>query len=123
MPPFIVPSIYTDQPVISMAVIRKDYVAGLKKKIFEGVLWSKTGTVLLQIGSCDRNKTKVDSEVTQEAINQLRDELGMLGIATTIIIGDLDLTTHRYPVYIFASSGGGCGADKTEVLNNLPGQR
>jgi hypothetical protein len=123
MPPFDVPTIYIRQPIISMAVIRKDYIAGLKKKIFDGVLWSKTGSVLAQIGSCDQNKAKVDSEVTQEALDKLRDELGVLGISTTIITGELDLTSHRYPVYIFASNGGGSGAHKTKVSRSISGQR
>jgi len=123
MPPFVVPSIYTAQPIISIAVIRKDEIAGLKKKIFLGVLWSKTGIFLTQIGTSARKTGEIDSEITQEALNQLRDELGMLGIKTTIITGKFDLNSHRCPVYIFASNGGGSGKNKAEVSRSVSRQR
>jgi hypothetical protein len=119
MPMFIMPSIYPSQPIICSAIANKSFIGAYKKKILDAVLWSKEGSILVKIGSCDLRKEKVDSELTQEAVTKLRDELGCLGILTTIITGDLDLESHRYPVYLLAS-GGGSGKNKTEISPELP---
>lgn len=111
MPLFNCPTLYNHQPIVSSMLADKIYVRPLKKKIFEEVLWASSGSVLVRIGTCDLNKRKVDSEVTQEALSKLKTELGQLGISISIITGELDLITHRYPVYILASNN----AHKTKV--------
>lgn len=105
MPPFEAPTFYPAQKIVSYAVVCRDRacIAAWRRQIIKAVLWSKEGSILIKIGSCDKDRKKVDSGVTQEALNELRDELGLLGIATNIITGEIDLSTQKCPVYLFAS--------------------
>lgn len=118
MPIFIMPTIYTHQPIISTMMIDKNYIRSVKQKILDRLLLSKEGSILVQIGSADIKK-EISSTFTQEALTKLRGELGSLSISTAIITGELDLTALRYPVYLLATRGGG-GADETKIPVNLP---
>jgi hypothetical protein len=108
MPIFNIPPIFTAHaPILDQVMMGKDkaYIQELKKKIVAGVLQSKEGTILLKLGDCDIQGKSVNCRLSQEGLLKLRDEVGKLGIATTIIKGDIpDTYTRRCPIYIFASN-------------------
>jgi hypothetical protein len=109
MPFLDVPYIFfNNTPVIDQARLGKDkaYIASLKKQIVEALLKAKDGSILAKLGDCDAQGNKVNCRLSQEGLNKLRDELGTLGIASTIIKGEvMDSKTHRYPIYLFATYG------------------
>jgi hypothetical protein len=108
MPILTIPAIFTaHSPIVDQIMVSKDkaYILELKKKIVQGVLESKDGVILLKVGDCDVHGKSVNCRLSQQGLNKLRDEVGKLGIATTIIKGDTpDFDTDRCPVYIFASN-------------------
>lgn len=104
-----IPMIFTAKtPIIDQIMVGRDksYRLEIKKKVVAGVLRSKEGVCLVRLGDCDPNGQNVQCRLSQEGLNKLRDELGILGIASSIIKGDTpDPKTHKVPVYLFASNG------------------
>lgn len=105
MPFFTTPAIYAATPYIDKVMIsRQDsLVRTWKKKIIEVLLRTNQGSILVKMGSCDLKTGKVDTEVSEEALNKLRHDLGSLGIATTIITGEKPIQ-GRYPLYLFCTN-------------------
>lgn len=93
--------------IIDQALVCHDkaYIQSIKKTLVESVLQSKQGTALLKVGDCDKEGVNVQCRLSQEALNKLRDELGLLGIASTIITGNIPDLQGKYPVYIYATNG------------------
>jgi hypothetical protein len=94
-------------PIIDQVMVSKDRadILELKKKIVNAVLKSKDGVCLAKLGECSPDGKNVQCRLSQECLNKLRNELGLLGIASSIIKGEIaDPKTHKCPVYLFATN-------------------
>lgn len=122
MPIFHVPQILPDMKVIDQAMVCKDkaYLASVKKRIFDGVLWSRDGTLLIRIGTCELDRTKPDCKLSQEALEKLTDDLGKIGISITVITGEvINISDGKIAVYLYATNGGGSGKKQSKISRDI----
>jgi hypothetical protein len=106
MPIFIAPPI-NYQPIIQTSMTHQvmiDDVKMLEKKIIAGVLGSKQGYVLLEVGTYTLHDVKTHYDVPTDSIGQIMLDVGRLGIATKLVMSEIILGVDSGKIYLLATN-------------------